>query len=401
MSEIRSSLNSSASPTPPPKGVTPTRRTSLTVIIKPTNACNLACKYCYVDSCAGKGMMSKETLHNAMTQAAKVANGRKIHFIWHGGEPLLAGMAFFERVGAISKGLRDQGYLITNGIQTNGTLVNDELLDFIEKQQDFELGFSLDGPKSINDQTRVYKDGLGAFDAIFASIKKTRERAKQKNAPFLGGGVIVVVSQTNLSRLSDIYQFFRSEKIGIRLNPVIISGRAGTELSISPLDYATAMNELFDIWIEDPASIDVDPFSTMMGNLLTSSPLGCQHTESCAGNFVAIGPQGDVYPCGRFDGVPEYRLGNVNSPGGLKEALTSGCHQRLKLRSVSNISGCKECEFAAICNGGCLHNATTVGDPMGRDPFCVSYKLMYSHIKNFLVRELENSRGCYAKLSRN
>jgi uncharacterized protein len=337
-------------------------------------------------------MMTEETLFRAMTQVAEVSNGRRVHFIWHGGEPLLCGLAFFQSANAITKKLRQKGYSISNSIQTNGTLVTDELLDFIEKQKDFQLGFSLDGPKAINDQTRVFQGGRGSFDDVFSSIKKTRARATEHDAPNVGGGVIVVVSQLNISRLSEVYQFFRSEKIGIGLNPVIISGKAAKSLWISPLDFANSMNSLFDSWIDDQETIDLDPFSTMMGNLLTNCPLGCQHSDSCAGSFVAIGPQGDVYPCGRFEGVPDFHLGNVNCTGGLEAALNSSCHHKLRLRSASSISGCATCEFAAICNGGCMHNATTSGDVMGKDPFCISYKLMYSHIKHYLVDQLGHSK---------
>lgn len=326
-----------------------------------------------------------------MTQVVEVANGRSVHFIWHGGEPLLAGLTFFEEVNKHSQLFRAKGHSVCNSIQTNGTLVTDRLLDFIATQRDFSLSFSLDGPRDLNDRTRMYKDGRGCFDDVFSGMHKTRDLAKHTAGFYPGGGVIVVVNKHNIKQLPGIYCFFRAQRMGFKLIPVIISGSADKSLAVSPIEFATAMNSLFDTWIDDTESVEIDPFTTMLGNLLTSEPIGCHHSVSCAGNFVAIGPLGDVYPCGRFDGVPEYHLGNVNDSGGLAAALNSSCHERLRHRTASTVPGCTKCEFSAICHGGCMHNAANSGDLMARDPFCSAYKLMYAHMRKYLLGELKRA----------
>ena len=127
----------------------------LTAIVKPTHDCNLRCEYCYIEENAERGRMSSKTLLNTLDQVSEASGDEEAHFIWHGGEPLLMGLEFFKEIATLSDKLRKKGKEISNSIQTNGTLVTEELLDFIEAKKDFYLGFSLDGSQEINDKTRV------------------------------------------------------------------------------------------------------------------------------------------------------------------------------------------------------------------------------------------------------
>ena len=353
----------------------------LTAIVKPTHDCNLRCKYCYMEDTAETGMMNEETAQNIMSQVSDVSPDKSSHFIWHGGEPLLMGIDFFRNIAKFSHELRQQGYHISNKMQSNGTLVTEELLDFVEQEEDFYLGFSIDGPEEVNDKTRIYANGEGAFKDIFRGIKMARDRKT-----FVGSGAIVVVNKHNLPHLDKIYEFFNKEKIGLKLNHIIDA--ADPTLGISPTEYATAMNQLFDRWIEDYQAIEINPFSQIIGNFMTGKPSGCNYLSSCQENFVSIGPQGDIYPCGRFDGLTDYRMGNINNPNGLVKALESNIRKKLKDRKLETMAGCPDCEYVPICNGGCPHNALVAGDIMGKDPYCLGYKIMFKHIQGKLHEEL-------------
>lgn len=363
----------------------------ITAIIKPTHECNLACRYCYVEENAEQGRMDSRTLTTILQQLTNLAGDHEVHVIWHGGEPLLMGLDFFEEVARISNHLREKDYQISNGIQSNATLVTEDLLDFVEKENDFRLGFSLDGPEEINNRTRIYPNGRGAFDDIFSGIKKVRERkeGKEERSSF-GGGVITVLSRANMKDILQIYDFFKGERINIKINPIVNSGGAikEEELKISPKEYADAMISLFDKWIDDYESIDIDPFTLIMGNFMTERPLGCNYSVSCRDNFVSIGPQGDIYPCGRFDGVKEFWMGDINGKNGLEGALNSEVQRRLSERRIDTVKGCKDCEYGKICNAGCMHNALTIGDVIGKDPYCIGYKKIFNHIQGKLHEEL-------------
>jgi uncharacterized protein len=356
----------------------------LTAIVKPTHECNLSCSYCYLAPNAESGRMTEELMGETMRQVAECSPDKSARFIWHGGEPLLMGIDFFRGIANVSKKLRNEGYSVGNSIQSNATLVDEEFLDFVEGERDFHFGFSLDGPEEVNDKTRRYADGRGAFGDIFKGIERTRKRnlSSGKN---LGGGVILVLQKQNIHSIDEIYNFFNQQRIGLKMNHIIDS--SDSENGISPREYALAMNSLFDRWIQDQGAIEIDPFSDYLGNLMTGRSVGCNHSISCRNSFVSIGPRGDIYPCGRFDGVRDFWMGNVSS-GGLVEALKSPIQMRLASRGLETLNGCSSCNYGKICHGGCIHNAYVGGDVMGKDPHCAGYKLMYAHIEKFLHREL-------------
>lgn len=355
----------------------------LTAIVKPTHNCNLRCEYCYIEEEAENGRMSSGTLQNTIEQVVESSEGEGAHFIWHGGEPLLMKLDFFKEIASISHDLREQSKQLSHGIQSNGTLVTEELLDFIEEEKDFYLGFSLDGPKHINDRTRIHANGEGAFENIFRGIQMARDRKA-----FVGSGAIAVINRHNLPHLDEIYDFFNKEKLSLKLNHIIDS--KDQRLGISPIEYGEAMISLFDRWIDDHDAIEIDPFSQIMGNLITGKPSGCNYSKSCQDYFISVGPQGDIYPCGRFDGLEKYKLGNVNQEKGLKKALQSNVRRQIGARS-KNVEECQKCEYVPICNSGCPHNALIGGDVMGKDPYCTSYKMMFKHIKFKLHTELEKA----------
>ncbi len=248
----------------------------ITAIVKPTHACNLSCKYCYVGKEAEQGRMDQSTLEKVISQLSALPRIKDVHFIWHGGEPLTMGLGFYMEVAKIQDTLKGKGVHFSNGIQTNATLVTDELLDFIDERKDFRLGFSMDGPPEIHNQVRVYKDGHGSFDDVLRGMTKVMDRrdAAQKDSckrKQIGrSGVVVVMSKVNVTKPDEMYAFFKGTGINMKANPLIYSGSAVqniAELGITPRQYGDFLVRLFDLWFNDPEfKIDIDPLSMIMVN---------------------------------------------------------------------------------------------------------------------------------------
>ena len=383
----------------------------LSVIVKPTHLCNLSCNYCYIDSNAEKGVMSNKTLENLIFKT--VSTHKSVSFIWHGGEPLLIPLDFYKNAKELqekfflqttpaeiinkiaerkkggdkkSKGLKRMYHPITNGFQSNGTLITDAVLDFCE-EYDFDIGFSLDGPKEINDKTRYFKNNESAFKKILRGIKKAKKRK-------VGGGAIVVVNKLNINHLTKIYEFAKKEDINLKLNPLIKSGNACKnyeDLGISPREYGNAMVDLFDKWFYDSDNLRLDPFEELIGNILTENPWGCNYSTSCQNSFISVGPQGDVYPCGRFDGVKEFQIGNINE-NSMEEIINNAKRKQLQNRA-DNLKVCQPCEYKKICNSGCMHNAyMSRGRITDRDYYCASYKILFKHISEKIGVELDKAK---------
>ncbi len=376
----------------------------VTAIVKPTHKCNLGCRYCYVPETAEQGEMDETTLKNTIVKVTKFnekVNGKKreTHFIWHGGEPLIMGLPFFEKIVEIEKPLREEGYRISNGIQSNGTLLNDAFLDFCEEQNDFHIGLSLDGPKEMHDAIRPYKDGSGSFDDVYKAVKllkkrneKLRSEGKRKS---LGGGIICILNKLNIDKVDELYKFFNDENINIKINPLIRSGRALNvyeEISITPIEYGKAMTKFFDMWFDDPKQrISIDPFELIMGNMLTKVPYGCQYGDSCQNHFVSIGPTGAVYPCGSYNGLTKFYMGDINT-NSMEEIDSGPIRKKLKERGAETVKGCNPCEYKRICNAGCMHNAYMIREnPMDKDYYCDGNRMVFKHVESALHKELKKA----------
>lgn len=360
----------------------------ITAIIKPTNECNFACRYCYTEDTAEKGRMNHKTLQKTVEQLASLPEKDGIKFIWHGGEPLLMGIDFYKEAIEIQRQVI-KGKTVQNSIQTNASLISEEFLDFCA-ENDFSIGTSMDGPEDIHNLTRIYPDGRGTFQDVWKGIRMIKQRKR------LGGGAIVVLSRKNINALEQVYSFFKEYGISFKVNPLINSGRANkhlNDLSIGPAEYGLALVNLFNQWFyEKEDGVDVDPLSGILGSLMTQIPQTCSFGGSCRKDFISIGPQGDVYPCGRFDGVQKYLLGNLTEQN-LTEILNSSQNLIMLKRGSETVTGCSSCTHKNLCNAGCMHNAyMKKGEIFDKDYYCASYKILFSHLEKALMNELEEAR---------
>lgn len=357
----------------------------LSIIAKPTHDCNLRCKYCYIEPSAEKGKMSESLLAQSIEKVSDFAE--KSHWIWHGGEPLIMGLDFYKIVKDIQDFYKKKGKKFSNGIQTNGTLITSEIINFCKQTKDFFIGMSLDGPEEINNRTRIYPDEKGSFKQVM----KAKSLLKGKK---VGGGIICVITNQNIYEPEKLYSFFKSIRTNIKFNPLIYSERVSDNkdsLEISPKEYGKFLIKMWEIYNKDvekdkELKIEIDPFIQVLGNLGTNSPLGCNYSKSCRNDFISIGPEGDIYPCGRFDGIKEFWMGNIKT-NTIEEMVNSSVNIKLKKRSLENVSTCLKCKNGGICNSGCMHNAYCAGDVLGKDPYCLSYKILFKKMEEVISNE--------------
>lgn len=142
-------------------------------VIKPTHIRNLACTYCYNDD-VRRPIMDTETLFITIRETLALAQHQKIvdevDFIWHGGEPLVAGRDFFRKIIEFQSELAD-GIRFTNSVQTNGTLLDSTWAKQFA-DDGFDVSLSLDGPAEINDRFRTYRSGAGSFENTWKAMKR-------------------------------------------------------------------------------------------------------------------------------------------------------------------------------------------------------------------------------------
>lgn len=362
-----------------------------TVIAKVTHNCNLQCKYCYVSDDAEQGYMNKKTLSNLITKIAKLNVDGKTSIIWHGGEPLLMGINFYKSIIDIEKTIPN--HIFSNSIQSNGTLLTEQYLDFFEENK-IRIGLSIDGTKFTHDKNRLCKNGNSSFDDALFWVDELKKRK-------IGGGAICVLNKNTAPYINEIYNFAKEKKINFKFNPQLPAGKAiiNEDLGLTPEELAQVYVNLFDIWFFDDAEYTprIEPFEGIIKSLGESKnrkhrdiiPFGCCFRNNCAYSFLAIVPNGNVYPCGRFVGDRSFLYGNIND-GSLDSILQNNIRNKFIERNTG-LKECVKCEYNKICNSGCPdHSYLFYENIMHKDPYCYTYKTLFKHIETVLMNELKD-----------
>ncbi|MCL2166843.1 MAG: radical SAM protein, partial [Clostridiales bacterium] len=151
---------------------------SFSVMAKPVGSqCNLACSYCYYlksEASArpdGQKRMTDAILERYIRQYIKASPDQEISFVWHGGEPTLAGLDFFRQVVKIQKRYLPKRRTVRNNLQTNGVLLDDEWCAFLA-EEDFDVGLSIDGAQWIHDQYRRDHSGRGSYASASEAVRR-------------------------------------------------------------------------------------------------------------------------------------------------------------------------------------------------------------------------------------
>lgn len=176
------------------------------VVIQPTSFCNLDCKYCYVPTRTDSYLMSDEVLSVAFQQIFESELvGDQIEILYHAGEPLAAGLAFYRKAIEIANRANTRAIKVTHSIQTNGTLVNREWATlFLEN--DFDIGISLDGHAFIHDRNRLSRSGRPSHEPAVKGLRILQDVG-------LYVGAICVVTDFSLKYPDEIFDFFIDHNI--------------------------------------------------------------------------------------------------------------------------------------------------------------------------------------------
>ena len=175
------------------------------------NSCNLACDYCFY---GGKEkpplrVISDELIESFIAQFMEMFSGR-IRFVWHGGEPLLAGIPFFERAISYENKYLKSGDRIENLLQTNAVLINDSWAQFF-KDNGFRIGVSLDGNQKSHDLFRKNRDGRGSFQRTMRGIRTLKRFG-------IMPGIIQTLTRSNIANIEEDFQQLDKQLQGRELN---------------------------------------------------------------------------------------------------------------------------------------------------------------------------------------
>lgn len=346
---------------------------TLTLVIKPvSDACNLACDYCYnaesdVNRDPVQKTMSEEILET-LTREFLAVDQQRTRFIWHGGEPLLAGLNFYRSAIQLQTRInRDLNAprTIVNSIQTNGTLIDKEWISF-GLEHGLKFGVSLDGPEWVHNKFRHHSNGSGSFSDAMRGAMLLQERGAEL-------GIGAVVSSASLENPKEVFTFLLAHFSRFNLSPCITTARTSPEeeeFTITNKEYVQFFKAVFELWWEmDDPSIRVRPFHYYVQAALEKTPKLCEMSGKCA-NYLAIDADGKVYPCGRFTGVPELCFGSILESS-FEEIQESKSYRRYARAAAKPSKDCLNCEWFFACHNGCtFRRYQGNGTFTERDPFC-------------------------------
>lgn len=359
---------------------------SYNVIVKPTHLCNLSCDYCYNDD-VRRPVMSLDLMERMVEQAFDYVRGvgqDALTFIWHGGEPAIAGLAFYRAVVDVQRRVA-AGLPYENLFQTNGTLLDDEWCAFL-RDESFLASISIDGPADVHDAVRTDKGGHGSYDRVAEAI----ERVRAAGVPL---GVCVTVSRANIDRLPEVYDFLVAHELPFNLIPLNRSGGAREhfdDLGIGAEEYAPAYIAMYDKWFDaDPGYVYCQDFVLKTRAIMAGRSTDCISAAQCGTTNVSVDPVGDVYGCASLSGHDETRLGSLTTQT-LAEIMAAPRGAQWQRREVD--PQCARCRWQHVCNGGCQARAWKYfGTTNERDYYCPSLFAIYEHIAGRLAGHFDTT----------
>lgn len=353
----------------------------LTLLIKPVSGnCNLCCSYCfYIDEMehrerASYGRMSETALEALIRFAFREAE-KEVTFMFQGGEPVLAGIPFYQKLMELEQKHNTNNLTIHHAIQTNGTLLNEEWAGFL-KQHSFLVGLSMDGTRTIHDLYRMDGKGNGSF-------KEVLRAAKLMDAYHIQYNILTVVTAAAAEEIEKIYSFFKFkgwyyQQYIACLDSVQASGEK-LQYAPSSKQYAEFLKKLFDAWYGDiihRRPVYIRYFENLAGMEAGYPPESCCLAGHCVDNLV-VEADGSVYPCD-FYVMDGFEIGNVHTDS--LEQINKKRKEIGFIESSRSISAeCRTCEWWRLCKGGCRRERESDGI-LGLNRYCSAYKEFFPYI---------------------
>ena len=356
------------------------------VYLNPTERCNLNCTYCYLPSQQRSegGHMSADKLLASLGKLrdyfrSVMPEGRKPRAIFHGAEPLMNKAAVFEAIDAFAD---DFAF----GLQTNGTLLDDEAVEFLTSRN-VSIGLSLDGPVAgITDATRQTWGGKSVHDKVLAAMNKLRG--------YGSWSVITTCTTENLPYLTQMVDLFHAHEVPTCMLNTLRCTLPGAR-GVKPADgdmakaFFAAMDRTHELYRQTGRKLLVANFANILIGILapTARRLMCD-ISPCGGGraFFALAADGSLYPCSEFIGLPNFNGGNLLDAGGVDAALKSDAFRIVTSRDVDKFEPCNDCAIRHFCGSPCPAEAHEMNGGMDKiGAICEFYKAQVNYAMRLIA----------------
>lgn len=313
--------------------------------------CNLRCKYCFAstgDFGEGRKLLDAETGRKAIDFLLEHSKGRRnLELDFFGGEPLM-NFGVVKEVVEYARGKEQEyGKNFRFTITTNGLLLDDDKIDFINREMS-NVVLSIDGRPEVNDRLRTRVNGAGSYDSIVPKYKKLVDKRGHDQYYVRG-----TFTKYNLDFAEDVFHLNELGFDQISVEPVVSD--PAVPYAITEADLPAVFEEYEELakrLIEaKKAGKGFNFFHFMLD--LDQGPCAIKRLRGCGcGNeYVAVTPDGDIYPCHQFVGNEAWKMGSVHT-GELDFAMKD----RFAAATVYSKPDCADCWAKFYCSGGCNAN---------------------------------------------
>ncbi len=325
-------------------------------VVKISKFCNLRCSYCYeFEELGQRRRMSLADLHAFFTNV-RDAVGRydrdRIQFVWHGGEPFLIPLDYYERIGEIQRDVFGDDVPYANLVQTNLTALTERHIDFLREKRFFRngVGVSFD----VYGDQRVDTRGRLKTETVLTNL----QRLTDAGIPF---GAIAVLARNTLSSIDAIYRFYDALGVPVQLLPFYKSASDAQVLehALSFDEITTSLKNVFDAWLASEHATTVHPIEEFLAYALAAMNGGGQHTHRPERDeyVFLVDTDGATYGVAdTYDAAHMY--GNVFRQD-FGELLAFSARTRVVQESRGRMARyCASCPYFGSCPGAFVAEAT-------------------------------------------
>ena len=314
--------------------------------------CNIRCKYCFAsqgDFEGDRSLMSLEVGKKALKFLVENSGNRKnLEVDFFGGEPLMNWEVVKELVVYGRKMEKEYNKNFRFTITTNGVLLDDEKIEYINNNMD-NVVLSIDGRKEVNDLMRYTITGGGTYDIIVPKFKKMIEKRGDKNYYIRG-----TFTKFNVDFAKDVLHFADLGFTSTSIEPVVASPSNDYALNESDLEMIYEQYDILADELVKRKNTDKE-FKFFHFSLdLSQGPCIIKRLSGCGAGaeYVAITPDGDIYPCHQFVGDEKFKIGSI-----VEGTYNNHLSHEFKEAHVYNKEKCLKCWAKFYCSGGCHANA--------------------------------------------
>jgi uncharacterized protein len=356
--------------------------------MKPTERCQMRCAHCFVNAelLRGSGRWDLATFERVMRRfqdyfRERPVPGRTMQLVWHGGEPLLMGPAFYRDAVPLARHLLGEvDVTLRTSVQSNLLLVDAEWIELLRDEFGGGIGTSFDwGLREVGGSWETFRDRW------LAKYRQCRDAGIRVSA-------ITVVNRHCVDTPDDVYDFFNALGCAFDVYPMAPwgdgNGKANIgRLGVSPEEYGRWLVRVWTRYRDDRAPRTHPVFLHRLARAVgLGEPVGNHMAGDCAAGNLVVSTDGTVSYCPALAGSREHLYGNLLTTD-LGTLLQSPVRMAVFRRQLLLPADCRPCRWNGVCHGGCPADALGfLGDALKKDPYCAAYLEVLPRIADDIAR---------------